>query len=267
MTNHLPQLLTPIYIKDHEDQWYQDDAFYLLCSNGLYFCRNNACFRSCVPCRNGPSELAPQFPFLELNFPKIPSSLLERIVGFFWHVHCQAPGAEAILLLAWDAHRQSVQPVVPLQIATIGYTGHGQPVPWKLEYTVPIDLPPDWIIFADIHSHCMMGPFSSLTDRDDESTRPGLHFVVGQIDREPPRINVEAVMDGVRFRVVLDDVVEPGYRCRNAGFPQEWLQSIQIRDGRSSEPRPLEQILPVAARPNVPSLDRRDLPPDCGKPE
>ena len=70
-------LLTPILVKsDHELAWPERERlFYLLARDGLYLCRQNEFFRSCVKTRSGPSELEEQRTFFEPRFPRIPAAL------------------------------------------------------------------------------------------------------------------------------------------------------------------------------------------------
>ena len=79
------KLVTPIYLKTENDMpWPEEkNAFYLVSKEGLFFCRNSRFFKSCVPARGGPCELANQEAFLELQYPMIPQDLVELAVGFF----------------------------------------------------------------------------------------------------------------------------------------------------------------------------------------
>src|SRR5262245_57397715 len=97
------RLFTPIYVKGSADMpWpMEEKAFYLLTGSGLFLCRNHAFFRSCVPARDWPSELAPHKVAVELNYPKVSRRLFEPVVGFFDRVG-HLFGAEAGVLLAWD---------------------------------------------------------------------------------------------------------------------------------------------------------------------
>ena len=96
-------LVTPLYVKsDAGMSWPADErAFYVLGSNGLLLCRNHPFFRSCVPARYWPSELARQDRFLELAHPKLPREQIESIIGFFARVGA-LHRAEAAVLLLWD---------------------------------------------------------------------------------------------------------------------------------------------------------------------
>jgi hypothetical protein len=170
--------------------------------------------------------------------------MLERIVGFFSAV-AEAYGAEAGVLLYWDPAARAVHAIAPPQIATItrGYRGRGQPV--GLHYEVPHWVPPTWLLFGDVHSHAQLAAFASATDKDDEVHAPGLHVVVGEIQREPPSFHVEAVVDERRFMLALLDVAE-GYERRAPHFPLKWLRRLRVVD--AWEYRRLRELPPAAAR-------------------
>jgi hypothetical protein len=158
-------------------------------------------------------------------FPTIPRDQVERICGFFEHMskdHC----AEAIALLAWDAIERAVHTIVPLQVAAVGRGSLGGAFPIGVKYQFPQNLPPHWTVFCDIHSHCEMAAYASPTDIEDENAFSGLHIVVGRIDEEPPQFHVEGVVDGARFKLKWDNVVE-GYERRGI-FPAHWMDQVIV---------------------------------------
>ena len=113
-------LVTSIYYKTGSHVQPDDEAcYYLLTRDGLFIGRNNSCFRSLVPAPAGPGELETQQPFVRLNYPKVPADLLGKIVGFFWTAACRY-GAEAIVLLGLDRRRETIVPIVPHQLGTVG---------------------------------------------------------------------------------------------------------------------------------------------------
>ncbi len=224
------ELITPIFLKENSEPfWTNDAAFYVLSRSGLFLCRNHPFFKSCTPARKWPGELGLQEPFLQANFPKIPTELFERIVGFFGHI-ANLYAAEAAVLLAWDQDTESVGPIVPPQITAISSTSYGKTYPIGVRYEVPTDLPPNLMIIGDSHSHVFMPAYSSVTDQEDESFRPGLHIVVGRLDQEPPDIYTEAVVDGMRFELEMDQGVE-GYEKRGSNPPQEWIDRVTVTSG------------------------------------
>jgi hypothetical protein len=220
--------VTPVLLKTAAElPWPEDERiFYILGRDGLYVCRNHEFFRSCVPAKRGPSELAEQATFLTPRFPVIPRALFERAVGFFDRV-AEQHGSEASVLLVWDRLEGRVRLVVPEQTATISRAWDGYRSPIGVHYAPPTDLSPDWVPFGDIHSHVHHPAYASSTDKTDETHAAGLHVVVGRIQREPPEIHVEAVVDGNRFVLDASDVIE-GYEQRRMNVPRRWLERVQV---------------------------------------
>ena len=163
---------------------------------------------------------------MKCSFPQIPRVLFERVVGFFdkiKHLH----NSEASVLLAYDREEGAVQLVVPDQTATVIRYSDGYQYPVGLYYYPPTDLPRHWVVFGDIHSHVDLAAYSSATDKRDEEHSAGLHIVLGQLYREPMQAHVEAVVDGERFVLKLEDVVE-GYEARSSEVPEEWIAKVEI---------------------------------------
>ena len=223
-----PDLITPIYVKTRSNMpWPEkEQAFYLLARDGLFFCRNSRFFQSCVPARSGPGELAGQDAFLEFQYPRISQALLELAVGFFEKAK-QRYGREAALLLAWDYRTKQVRLLVPRQRCTV-YRNYYGTYPIGVHYELPAELPEDSFIFGDIHSHVDGSAYASATDKEDEHHRPGLHIVVGRIGDEPPEFHIEATVDGMRFEVDQELVLE-GYR-RRAAVSGKHLDQLEIVD-------------------------------------
>ncbi len=235
-------LITPIYIKKSMAMRPPTDpVYYLLTSNCLYLCRNHPHYQSCVPAPRWPTELAPHAASLAARFPPIPQDQFERICGFFGHMS-EEHRAEAIVLLAWDSIDQMVRTIVPQQVSAVSGGNWGRGYPIGVKYRFPQNLPKHWTVFSDIHSHCTMAAYASQTDQHDEEHSPGLHVVVGHIQREPPQVHVEAVVDGARFRLPASTVLAD-YGGRRTDFPAEWLErvSVETLDGTPVWPAPAGQ--------------------------
>jgi hypothetical protein len=186
------QLFTPIYLRLNEDMpWPEEEVFYMLTGSGLFLCRNNTYFSSCVPARSWPGELAGQEKFLNLRYPKIPRTLIEQAVGFFEAV-VDRHDAEAALQLIWDDQREIYRLIVPRQRCTVYEDWQGRKTPQGVHYDLPERVPRNWVLVGDIHSHVDFAAYSSATDQYDELYRTGLHIVVGRIYNEPPEFHVEA---------------------------------------------------------------------------
>ncbi len=222
------RLQTPILAKrgDAMDWPEGERLFYLLARDGLFLCRQNEFFRSCVRASKGPSELSPQDPFLEPKFPEIPGDVVERAVGFFARI-AELHGSEAAALLVWNRSEQRVRLVVPPQVATMGGSRGGYRYPIGVNYEPPTDLPEEEVVFGDIHCHVDYAAYASHVDKQDELHSAGLHIVVGRIREEPPEFHVEAVVDGQRF-VLRPSEVFSGYRERRVSIPSKWIEQVAV---------------------------------------
>lgn len=208
---------TPVYLKTSETEPLPTDKFYyLLTRNGLFMCRNNAWFTSCAPAKAGPSDLAEQKPVATLNYPTIPRALFERAVGFFHQVY-KAHGWESALILCWNKQTQAMELVCPEQKCSMS----------AVEYEIPV-LPPHLMAIGDLHCHCDFGAFASWTDEHDEMKRPGIHIVVGHVDKEPPEFHSEAVIDGERFKIgSIAELVEDYHQRDTHSVPKEWHDKVK----------------------------------------
>jgi hypothetical protein len=220
----------PVLLKNADGFEWPDDLpmFYLVARDGLYVCRNHDLFRSCVPANGGPRRLADQTSFLLPRFPRIPRELFEQSVGFFSRI-ADLHGSEAAALFYWDQGEQRVRLHVPDQVATVARYSDGYVSPIGVHYTPPTDLPDDWILFGDVHCHVRHSAYASGIDKDDELHSAGLHVVVGHIHEEPPDLHVEAVVDGRRFRLDAERVIE-GYGSRDLAIPEEWIERVEVEE-------------------------------------
>jgi hypothetical protein len=221
--------VTPVYLKMRDDTpWPEDKVFYLLTARGLFLCRNHPFFQSAVPAPDWPSELRAQEPFFDPGYPKLSRAQIEAVVGFFAAVGHRF-SAEAIVLLAWSTEARRLCLIIPQQEASVGSNRWGDTWPIGVTYEVPASLPPHLTLVGDIHSHVDGSAYTSHIDRDDEAHRPGLHIVVGRIHREPPDFHVQAVVDGQRFDLAPQQIMED-YRERSMTFPRSWMQKLRIQD-------------------------------------
>ena len=226
-------LITPLYLALDEDlPWPEDPAFYMLASNGLFICRNDALFRSSVPARHWPSELATHQRFLDLRHPKVPRRQFELILGFFSKI-AELHRAEAAALLLWDRVKRRLKFTIPPQQATVFEGWSGKRSPLDVRYEIP-DLPEEVSVIGDVHSHVDGRAYSSLTDRRDEEHRAGLHVVVGRIFRDRPEYHCEFVVDGMRFAVDPPSVLGTGHRPAT-DIPEEWIDRVEVEVERPKQ--------------------------------
>ena len=150
------------------------------------------------------------------------------VVGFFDRVWSDC-GGEAVVALAWNTATCQAEIVVPQQTTTVSRDRYGA-YPISLTYQPPSDLPSELRLFGDIHSHCDMAAYTSHIDAQDEARRCGLHIVVGRLHQEPPQFHVEAVVDGRRFAVSTEFVLD-GYERRRWDFNHDWLDRVDVRQG------------------------------------
>jgi proteasome lid subunit RPN8/RPN11 len=223
------KLFTPLYVKtDPALPWPEDEGvFYVLGSNGLFLCRNHPFFRSSVPARGWPSELAFQDQHLDLHHPMVPREQLELMVGFFSRV-ADLHDAEAVVLLLWDRQQNRLMLRVPAQRARVSEGWTGDRYPLDIKYTMPTHLGRNVSLVGTAHSHVDAAAYASTVDRHDELYLAGLHIVVGRIQDEPPEFHCEFVVDGTRFRVEPAMVLEP-YRKRRTDVPKAWLDRVSIK--------------------------------------
>ena len=207
---------TPVYLKtDKGMPWPKDKLFYILSSDGLFLCRNHEWFRSCAPAKHGPCELEAQEAFAHINYPQVPKLLVEKALSFFRLIF-EDKHWESALIIVWNRNTNKMELVCPDQKASSA----------SVKYEIP-KLPQHLALIGDIHSHCDFSPEPSLTDKDDEYARPGLHIIAGYIHRKKPEFKCVAVVDGCRFIIgnhaeVLD---EPEVIDKKS-VPKEWVDKV-----------------------------------------
>lgn len=223
----------PIYMKTSEDMPRPEDPeFYLMTGNGLFFGRNHRFFSSDVPSPRAPRNLAKHEAACQVRYPKLGVAALEYIVGFFDRIF-KLHGSESIILLFWNQSRQRYKLWVPEQEATVWESYSGVRSALDVTYELPIPMPRDHLLVADIHCHCDFSAYSSFTDKQDEQYRDGVHAVVGHIEREAPDFHVEISIDGSRFRMQFDQLFQ-GYNRRRLNVPEEWIKKVKVKVNRSS---------------------------------
>jgi hypothetical protein len=222
------ELVTPVYLKTTpSSELPEDPAAYVLSSSGLYFCRNHPFFRSCVPAPRWPRELKSHSASLQLRYPKLSRAQFELIVGFFAKV-AERHSAEAAVLLLYNHKSGKIRFHVPRQEATVSKGWAGKHYPIDLKYDLPTNLDMNLSLIGDIHSHADEAAYASYKDKQDEVHQAGVHIVVGRVLSEPIELHCEFVVDGYRFTISPNAVLE-GYKQYRQDVPPAWFDRIEIR--------------------------------------
>lgn len=77
-----------------------------------------------------------------------------------------------------------------------------------------------YIKVGTAHHHCLTNAFQSGTDKDDECTGNGLHYTVGNMEKQFHDLHARAVFNGNMIEVDLDDWVELADRYQGRGLEQ-----------------------------------------------
>ena len=169
---------------------------------------------------DGAEHLPPVTEYVEYVLPKVPADLMARVVGFFRSIY-RAQRTEALVLLLWAG--EGFDLFVPDQ--RVG--------PASVSHTlVEAELPAGSRVVGSIHSHGAFGPAASSIDEDDEAEFDGLHVVVGDFDRARPSYSAAIAVDGHRFAVRTNVVLERPRRLVEP--PEDWLRRVK----RLPPPRP-----------------------------
>jgi proteasome lid subunit RPN8/RPN11 len=163
---------------------------------------------------DGAEHLPAEREFVEYALPKVPADLMARVVGFFRSVY-RLHKTEALVLLLWRA--EGFDLFVPDQQVSPASVKH------RLAESA---LPSDLRVIGSIHSH---GPFvagASSIDADDEAEFDGLHVVVGNFDRRRQTYSAAIAVDGQRFDVRPNVVLERPRRLIEP--PDDWLRRVKL---------------------------------------
>lgn len=168
-----------------------------------------------------PKNKIADFPMVRAGFtpalPKIPTTLMRKIISFFRAFMTENEENEALALIYWDKLAQKYFVYVPKQTVCkdeVEASLHG----------CPFDDEDRYLYYADIHSHNSMDAFfSAKDDRDECST--GLYFVLGNLHEFYPSIKARIFCGDTFVDIDPDTVIE----SLEESFPQDWLQQVTIR--------------------------------------
>ena len=183
---------------------------------------------------DGIEHLPAEKEFVEYALPKVPADLMARIVGFFRSIY-RRQATEALVLLLWaDEGFDCFVPAQKVSPVSVSHT---------LDET---ELPAGSRVIGSIHSHGAFGAWASSIDADDEAQFDGLHVVVGNFDRARPTYSVALAVDGQRFDIPTNVVLERPRRLVEP--PEDWLQQVKLlpppRPSRSRRARALGRTAP-----------------------
>ena len=177
---------------------------------------------------DGVDHLPAEKEFVEYALPKVPADLMARVVGFFRSIY-RRQATEALVLLLWAG--EGFDLFVPDQQVSPASVKH------RLDESA---LPDDLRVIGSIHSHGAFGAGASSIDADDEAEFDGLHVVVGDFDRSRPSYSAAIAVDGHRFAIRTNVVLERPRRLIEP--PEDWLRQVKLlppprwSKGRASPP-------------------------------
>jgi proteasome lid subunit RPN8/RPN11 len=163
---------------------------------------------------DGVEHLQAEKEFVEYALPKVPADLMARVVGFFRSVYRERR-TEALVLLLWRADGFDL--FVPEQQVSMASVKH------RLDESALAD---DLRVIGSIHSHGAFGAGASSIDADDEASFDGLHVVVGDFDRRRQTYSAAIAVDGQRFDVRPNAVLERPRRLIEP--PDDWLRRVKL---------------------------------------
>lgn len=175
-------------------------------------------------------------PFLEtirdsftLNLPKIPTHIMNELIGFFRHYCTRDEENEVMVQIFWDYEAASYHVHVPKQVVS------------KVRVNARYDhmmKSPRYQIVMEIHSHNSMDAYFSKID-DASEVAFMLYGVVGRLDQEKASMKIRVGYNGHFILLPLDKVCEPIDLSYNGTFPVEWVNNVttisQIVRGNSHE--------------------------------
>lgn len=202
---------------------------YVIRGDGTWLIRQNKAGIFCIKHAEGKypgfakGEMKPFF------FPKcgkIPFGLLQQIVYFFKDI-CDESQSEVYTQIFFDPNpKDGSEPHywvnVPAQDVSSG----------RVEYKRDVEIEKEHILVCEIHSHNTMGAFFSGVDDDDEKN-DRFYGVVGELNRQNPKITMSYVCGGKRqifnFKQLFTEAPK-----EEQMFPQEWKKRVTRSSSRVS---------------------------------
>lgn len=213
----------------------EDGMRIVVAEDGHYLERRTPMFATCTRATGRLIGLAPHEESCTLFTGKVPRLMVRAMLAYFRDAYRIHEG-EAALVLLYHPERGTFRWVCPDQTVEVSKTWRGMVASDFIRYDMPLEVPDGYVIFGDAHSHADMPARPSGTDKDDEEFKDGLHIIVGRIDRVPQhQYHVDFVMDGQRFNLPPESVLEDGGCVPLAKSPKSWLGKIRLKT-RASRP-------------------------------
>lgn len=204
------------YLKDTGFEGSKDSCFYLVAKDGLYLRKENVAFRASVRLGRISWEnhdfgngILDEEEFLEMKLPKIPARIVDEWVTLGRMVR-KIHKSEVLLLLFYSPITGEFQNKVPAQEVS----------PSSVRSKECIPAPDGSFLVGTVHTHPEKA-FHSSVDQKDEEDSDGLHITVGDLDDILLGFAVSAVVNGRRFPLPPEKVME------TVEIPEEWLQKIR----------------------------------------
>lgn len=158
-------------------------------------------------------EFAPVRAGFTPALPKIPLSLMRKILAFFRSFMKEHEEYEALVLIYWDTVKEEFLAYVPKQTV---YKAHIDADLTECPYDDP-----RYLHYMDIHSHNSMEAFFSAVDDTDERGT-GLYGVVGNLDQYYPTMQVRISCGGSFVDIDPGEVME----TLDEPFPEVWKEQV-----------------------------------------
>ncbi len=205
-----------------------ESIYFVLAENGLFLVKNLDLFRASVKVEGIP-WFQPHQDSLQLKFPRLPRTLVEACMGFFYEVY-RRHRSEAIVLLFFSPATGSFRVGVPSQQVPFRGRLHGSSCRVDYEH---LPTPEGFLRLGTWHSHADFKAYHSLQDDLDEMNQDGLHIVAGDLDCSQPSFSFSFMVNGQRFILDKEDVFQ-GYDRPRLPPPAKWLERVACVDQLSS---------------------------------
>ncbi len=216
----------PIYIKDQQPlPEPTDTVYFVLAQGGVYLVKRTPLYEAVTPYHGELPGLPPQQPQLQLHLPKLPQSLVERVVGFFVQVF-ERYGTEAVVVLFYASSRGFYVDAPPQRVNR-WHTAYGCHGGYRVRYA-SCPRPAGFLQVGTVHSHADLPASHSHVDALDEQHQDGLHLTVGDVTRARPSFSAAFVANGHRFHLPVEDVLA-GFERPTLPAPAAWMAQVRCR--------------------------------------